>query len=66
MTREPFTLIDRAFVDSLLLIHKRLEGSGVIWSIGGDLGEVLRGVKLEADAIEILTNEKEPERSPKR
>ncbi len=55
--KEPFTLIDPAIVRSLLSIHEKLRGTGVNWSIGGDLGEVLRGVHIEADSIEIVTDE---------
>ena len=55
--KEPFTLIDPALVRGLLQIHEKLRGSGVNWAIGGDLGETLRGVKVEANSIEILTDE---------
>ena len=55
--KEPFTLIDPALVRGLLSIHEKLRGSGVNWSIGGDLGEALRGVKVDADSIELVTDE---------
>lgn len=55
--KEPFTLIDPALVRGLLSIHEKLRGAGVNWSIGGDIGEVLRGVHIDADSIEIVTDE---------
>ena len=49
-------LVDKEFIDCLLKIDSKLQGSGVKWSVGGDLGELLRGVLVKPDCVEILTS----------
>jgi hypothetical protein len=49
-------IIKKAFIDSLLAIHKKLKDSEAKWAVGGDLGEAMRRVEVEPDCIEILTN----------
>ncbi len=54
--REPFTVIEKSFIDSLLIIHSKIKNLGVKWAVGGDLGESLRSVDVKPDCVEVLTD----------
>ncbi len=49
-------IIDKSFTEALLLLSRRLDGSGVKWVVDGDLAEALQVVQVDPDCIEILTN----------
>lgn len=49
-------LIDKSFTDALKLLHRRLDGLGLTWIIGGDFAEALQVVQVDPECIEILTN----------
>ncbi len=51
-------LIEPAYVDALLLLHKKLAGYRVDWAVNGDLGEALRTVQVKPDCIELVTSKK--------
>jgi hypothetical protein len=50
--------IDPAYVDALLLLHKKLAAQHIDWAVSGDLGEALRTVQVQPDCIEIVTTKK--------
>jgi len=52
------TVIDPAYVETLLALHKRLAKERIEWAVGGELGEALRAVTVQPDCIEILTSKK--------
>ncbi len=49
-------IIPQKYIDALLTLHAKLDGKQVEWSVGGDLGEELRTVKVNPDCVEILTS----------
>ncbi len=49
------SITPKHYIDVLLTLNDKLEGKNVQWSVGGDLGEVLRTVNVEPDCLEILT-----------
>lgn len=51
-------VIDPAYINALLQLHKRLGRERINWAVGGDLGEALRTVQVKPDCIEILTSKK--------
>ena len=52
----PISLIDRKYVDSLVFLSRRLSKLNAPWTIGGDLGEALRTVRVNPDSVEIITS----------
>ena len=50
------TIIPQKYIEALLALLARLEGTDIEWAVGGDLGEMLRTIKVTPEAIEILTS----------
>lgn len=48
------SLIPPKYVDALLLLHKKWDGTGVEWVVHGALAEALRTVNTEPKSIEIV------------
>ncbi len=49
-------VIEPAYVDAILMLHKRLDKDHVTWAVGGDLGEALKTVQAQPDCLEIVTD----------
>ncbi len=52
----PYAIIPEQYVETLLTLHSKLKELDAQWAIGGDLGEALRAVNVNLDAVEIVTN----------
>jgi hypothetical protein len=53
----PFVIIiPPQYVSALLKLHEKFEGKNIEWSVSGDLGEALKGVRSKPDCIEIVTS----------
>lgn len=52
------SIIDPAFVDAILELHRRLSKENISWAVGGDLAEALRTVQVKPECIEIWTDMK--------
>jgi hypothetical protein len=55
--QNPFlVIIPPQYVTALLKLHEKFEGKTIEWALSGDLGEALKGVRVEPDCIEIVTS----------
>ena len=52
-----FNGLDPPFIDALLLLHGRLEGSGVRWAVMGSVSHALRGLDIRPRDIDVFTDE---------
>ncbi len=53
----PFlTIIPPQYVSALLKLHEKFEGKNIEWALCGDLGEALKGIRIQPDCIEIVTS----------
>lgn len=59
---EDFYLVPTAFIACLQTILKKLEGSGVRWSVIGDTAEIIHGVPVQPERLEILVDKEGVER----
>jgi hypothetical protein len=50
------TVIPLKYVDTLLILHGKLDEKKIKWVVSGDLAERLRLVKVNPDCIEIVTS----------
>jgi len=53
-----FNALDPPFIDALLLLHGRLEGSGVRWAVMGSVSHALQGLDIRPRDIDVFTDEK--------
>jgi hypothetical protein len=56
------SLVDPAYIEALLSLHKALDHNSFEWAVGGDLGEALQTIQVEPDCIEIVTSKDGTER----
>jgi hypothetical protein len=49
--------LDPRFTAALLLLHGRLEGSGVRWAVMGSVSHALRGLDIHPRDIDVFTDE---------
>jgi len=50
------SVIPKKYLDALLILHEKLNGKNIRWTVSGDLAELLRIVKVEPDCIEIVAS----------
>ena len=50
------SVIPKKYLDALLILHEKLDGKNIRWTVSGDLAELLRIVKVEPDCIEIVAS----------
>jgi hypothetical protein len=51
-------IIEPAYIEALLSLHKKLTTQRIDWAVSGKLGEALRTVQVKPDCIEIVTSKK--------
>jgi hypothetical protein len=56
------SLVDPAYIEALLSLHKKLANENIEWAVGGDLGEALQTIQIEPDCIEIVTSKEGADR----
>lgn len=56
------TAVPQQYVDALLILHDKLEGTGIQWIVDGNLAERLKMVNEEPDCIEIVCSKQDAER----
>lgn len=56
------TVIPRQYVDTLLVLHEKLDDKKINWVVGGVLAECLETVQGEPDCIEIVCTKEEAEK----
>ena len=56
------SVIPKQYVDTLLILHQKLEGKNIKWVVSGELAELLRIVKVEPDCIEIVTSKEDADK----
>jgi hypothetical protein len=55
--RNPFLIIiPPTYVSALVKLQEKFEGKNIDWALSGDLGEALKGVRIQPDCIEIITS----------
>ena len=52
---EEIFLVPQPILKSLIKLGESLKGVQAKWAIGGDVGEMMKGVNVTADSIEIIT-----------
>ncbi|MDA4135922.1 MAG: hypothetical protein OK449_02830 [Thaumarchaeota archaeon] len=52
---EDVTILNPALLKTVIILGFELKDLGAKWAIGGDAGEIIKGVHLKTDYIEILT-----------
>lgn len=50
-------LVSPKFVAAVLTLHEKFDGKNIQWTLGGDLGEALKSVKVDPDCMEIVTSQ---------
>lgn len=55
-------LVPKPFLDSLLMLHSRLDSKDIDWALGGNFAEFLKVIKVDIDSIEILAAKEDAER----
>ncbi len=51
-------IIDEPYIETLLMLHRKLSRKGIEWMLSGDLGEALKTVQVKPDCLEIVTTRK--------
>jgi hypothetical protein len=49
-------VIPQKYVEAILVLHEKLEGKSISWSLNGNLAEALRTVQVEPECIEIVSS----------
>ena len=52
------SVIDPLYIETLLLMHKKLARKGIEWALGGDFGEALKTVPVQPTCFEVYTTRK--------
>jgi hypothetical protein len=55
-------VIPEKYVEAVLVLHEKLDGKSISWSLSGNLAEALRTVQVEPECIEIVSSKRDAER----